>query len=314
MSVYTRVSLNELTPLVRHLGLGKIKRLDGISDGVVNTNYRVMTDSGSYVLTLVENPEESDALSYVAGLLIHLTQKGIPCPQPLTNAQGCGYFSIKNRPALLATFLPGISPEEPTRSHCLAVGKMLARIHLAGADYPHRRPNPMGLEKWSRLLDKISPKLAVEEPEIQALLQQTYKRMNQHYPRSDLPSGLCHGDLFPDNSFFMEETISGVIDFFFACNETYLLDLAITLNAWCFNRNGDPIPIHWQTLLDGYQSVRPLTSLENQNLTLAAQGAALRFSLTRFHDRYFPRPGLNVTQKDPKLFVKRLIHLLSSPS
>lgn len=292
--------------MASRLGIGNIENLEGISDGVVNTNYRLTTSSRQYVLTLVEDPAEADALPFVAGLLSHLAQNNIPCPQPISDSAGTTHFSIKNRPALLATFLQGKSPKEPTAAQCQAIGKILATIHLASQNFTKTRPNPMGQKKWLELLAKIGPKLKKTAPKTLTMLLDESQWLQNNYHDLKLPTGICHADLFPDNSFFIGEKLTGIIDFFFACQERYIYDLAVARNAWCFNPNGHPIPTHWPQLLAGYTTIRPLLPLESQHLTTAARAAALRFTLSRLHDNFFPRPGETVTKKPPQPFITRL--------
>ncbi|MBF0193236.1 MAG: homoserine kinase [Magnetococcales bacterium] len=306
MSVYTHLNINELSTVVTRLKLDPIKSLEGISAGVVNTNYKLTTETQQYVLTLVEDPHEGDALPFIADLLTHLAKKGIPCPHPVTDQQGKAYFIIKDRPSLLAGFLTGSSPILQSSNHCFEIGKILAKIHLAGADFPQSRKNSMGPSRWLKLLNKIGPLLQKKDPTTLELLLNELKWLDNNYQNLELPSGLCHGDLFPDNSLFLEEKITGVIDFFFACHDLYIYDIAVIRNAWCFDVNGKSIPGYWKKLLSGYTEVRALTENEKKHLTTASRAAALRFSLTRLHDNYFPRSGETVTKKDPQPFIERL--------
>ncbi len=311
MSVYTQVGINDLTELAQRLKIGAIRKLSGITDGVVNTNYRLDAESGSYVLTLVENPAEADALPFVAGLLVHLAKKGIPCPQPITDHENRSHFVIKERPAMLASFLAGRSPQEPSPAQSRAIGAILAQIHLAGADYPLTRENPMGPERWQEILEKISPALTATEQNTFTLLQREYEWLKDNYLGVELPVGVCHADLFCDNSFFIADKLTGVIDFFYACNERYIYDLAVALNAWSFDQRGLPRQAQRRELLEGYQSVRPLSPMESRHLNSAARAAALRFSLSRLHDNLFPRPGETVTRKDPRPFLEQLKYFRS---
>ncbi|MBF0358530.1 MAG: homoserine kinase [Magnetococcales bacterium] len=306
MSVYTTLNKNELKPLADRLQLSQINSLDGISAGVVNTNYKVTTNSGQYVLTMVEDPDEADALPFIASLLTYLAKKGIPCPRPVTDEDGNNHFILKNRPTLIASFLTGSSPSQPLAGHCYEIGKMLANIHLAGGDYKPNRTNPMGRIKWATLLEKTGPILKKTAPETLELLLDEAEWLEDNYHGLELPAGLCHGDLFPDNSLFTDGRLTGVIDFFFACNELYIYDLAVARNAWCFDDTGESVPGNWQKLCEGYEKIRPLSTAEKQQLTAAARAAALRFSLSRLFDNHFPRSGETVTKKDPQLFIKRL--------
>jgi len=207
---------------------------------------------------------------------------------------------------MLASFLTGRSPQNRSQAQCYEIGKILGTIHIAGANYSHSRENPMGENMWAKLLNKISPTLQKSAPQTLELLADESQWLVDNYHRAELPWGICHADLFPDNSFFVGDRLTGVIDFFFACKERYIYDLAVARNAWCFNKNGDPINDNWQKLLAGYEAVRPLSKQESDYLTAAARAAALRFSLSRLHDNFFPRPGETVTTKDPQPFLKQL--------
>ncbi|MBF0382710.1 MAG: homoserine kinase [Magnetococcales bacterium] len=306
MSVYTPLNINDLGAIVTRLKLDHVKSLEGISAGVVNTNYKLTTDSQKYVLTLVEDPQEADALPFIAGLLTHLAKKGIPCPHPVADKTDKAYFTLKERPSLLAGFLTGESPAEPDAAHCYEIGKILATIHLAGADFPQTRKNPMGFERWKQLLNKISPLLLKKNPDTMDMMLNELEWLQKNFKNLSLPSGICHCDLFPDNSLFVDEKLKGVIDFFFAASELYIYDLAVARNAWCFNPEGKVVSGYWNKLLKGYEEIRPLSKKEKNHLTTAARAAALRFSLTRLHDNFFPRSGETVTRKDPQPFLQRL--------
>lgn len=306
MSVYTPVTIQDLEPYTRLRGLGQIVNLRGITAGVDNTNYQVTTEKGQYVLTLVEDKHQGEALPYVAQVLKHLAGLGIPCPLPAEDSNGDPLFHLLDHPAILVAFLPGTSPLAPTPRQCQTIGEWLGRIHLAAAHFPHQRKNPRGEQKWIEIIKKITPSLAHTQPEWLALVQSELHWLKKNFLAASLQHGLCHADLFPDNTLFQENQTTGIIDFFFACDERFIYDLAICLCAWCFPGQKTPNRQLWNELLSGYQTVRPLDAAEMSFLGAALRAAALRFALTRLHDQIFPRSGQQVTRKDPEEFIAKL--------
>ncbi|MBF0369273.1 MAG: homoserine kinase [Magnetococcales bacterium] len=306
MSVYTRVTPEDLTHWLPRFDIGQLHRLEGISDGVVNTNYRLLTDQGKYILTLVEDPREARGLPYSTFLLSHLAKRHIPCPLPVADRKGIVLQQLKERPTLIVTLLPGRSPQTPTPRQCHTLGEMLAKLHQAGRDFPKQRPNPMGDGMLTRIFAQLQPLLEKQDPATAALLQEEMVAMTKEFAAKSLPMGVCHADLFPDNTLFEGDRLTGVIDFHYSCQERWVLDLAITLNAWCLNDQGEPDQHRLGALWEGYRTLRPLEPQEMAALNLALRAAALRFSLTRLKDQLFPRQGDQVTRKPPKAFLNRL--------
>ncbi|MBF0154044.1 MAG: homoserine kinase [Magnetococcales bacterium] len=307
MSVYTSLSMADIQPLLQDYAIGQPLRLEGISAGVDNSNFYLTTDQGRFVLTLVEDPDQAAAVDHLLRLTTYLADRCIPAPRPIADRHGQTHHALRGRPVLLVTHLPGIHLEAPTPDHCARVGALLGRIHLAGEGFPDPRPNPMGPVAWHALFKRMQPLLERDEPTMARLIANELATLDNGFFRSALPSGVCHGDLFPDNVLFVEQGPVGVIDFHYACRERWLYDLAIALVAWGFDPAGRFLPDHFQAMVTGYHAVRALTmqeiSLENE----ALRAASLRFLLTRLRDRLFPRSGAQTTRKSPDPFLKRLL-------
>lgn len=306
MSVYTTITLPDLPPLLDQYELGAATRLDGIAEGVVNTNYRLETEQGRYILTLIENPDHARELPYILSLMAHLSRRGIPAPLPVAGQDGQLSRCFMERDALIVTLLPGKSPDHPTPEQCHQAGMWLARIHREGAAFPRWRANPVGVPAWNRILRRVAVPLAKEDPKVLKLLRQTLEQLQKGFLVHPHPSGACHADLFPDNALFEGDRLTGVIDFHYACSERWVYDLAVTLDAWCHDPDGELMDEAWSALLEGYQEIRPLEEGERNALPEALRASSLRFALTRLEATLFPRAGENVTRKPPAPFLRRL--------
>jgi homoserine kinase type II len=305
MAVYTEVTDDDLARLIQAYGLGELMSYKGIAEGVENTNYVVHTTSGTFILTLYERRVDTADLPFFLGLLEHLNQRGLSCPLPVRNGEGEVLSRISGRTAALVTFLEGVWPRKPQPAHCAAVGRALAELHLAGKDYTLTRPNALGLEGWHRLAGRIAPRADEVSRGLGTLIAYELAFLDRAWPKN-LPSGVIHADLFPDNVFFRGEKLSGLIDFYFACNDDWAYDLAICLNAWCFETDFSFNATKARALLAGYQSLRPLTAAEYEAFPTLARGAALRFLLTRSHDWLHQDPNALVKPHDPYAYVRRL--------
>ncbi len=297
MSVFTPVTPEQLSPWLAGFGVGALRGLHGIAEGIENTNYRVETDSGRYVLTLFERLP-AEALPFYLELMLHLAQSGFPCPRPLGNEQGRTLDRLQGKPAALVTFLPGAPVTAPSVEHCAAVGKIVADLHLAGTRFGRRLPNPRGPRWWREAADAALPTLSVEDA---ALLREEL-RFQSLYRFPDLPRGIVHADLFRDNVLWDQGKISGVIDFYFACTDVLLYDLAIVANDWCIAGDGSLDEARTCALLEGYHVNRPLSAIERGAWPVLLRAAALRFWLSRLADYHSPRPGELTYTKDPRHF------------
>lgn len=304
MAVYTDVSEDELAKFLAGYDLGEMMSFKGIAEGVENTNYLLHAKSGYFILTLYEKRVARKDLPFFVGLMEHLAARGINCPQPVKNRSGQALGEIVGRPATLVTFLEGLWIRRPNVAHCAALGRALAELHKAGSDFSLRRENALGHASWKALArsvshaDKIAPGLAKLIAEEAAYLETSWPK--------DLPEGVIHADLFPDNVFFLGDKLSGLIDFYFACNDLLAYDIAVALNAWCFEIDGSFNVTKGRALLSGYNAARALDPKEVAALPLLARGAALRFLLTRTIDWLNVPPGALVRPKDPLEYQKKL--------
>lgn len=305
MAVYTEVSAEQLTRFLTGYDIGALLSCKGIAEGVENSNFVLHTESGFFILTLYEKRVEAQDLPFFLGLMDHLAARGITCPQPVRNRAGTALGTLAGRPAALVTFLDGVWLKAPDVSHCGSVGTALAALHQAGADFPMRRPNALSLSAWPRLFaaaggraDEVSPGLAETTRSELAFVAESWPRT--------LPQGVIHADLFPDNVFFLNDRLSGLIDFYFACTDWLAYDLAVCLNAWCFDAEGRFDRAKGAAMIAGYQGERPLEPAEVEALPILARGAALRFMLTRLVDWLNVPPGALVRPKDPVEYLRKL--------
>ena len=305
MAVYTEVAEDELAAFLGLYDLGRILSLKGIAEGVENSNFLLHMEAGFFILTLYEKRVAETDLPFFLGLMEHLSARGLTCPQPVKNRAGVVLGQLAGRPAALVTFLDGLWMRRPDVRHCAATGEALAKLHKAGADFKIRRQNALSIDGWQKLFrtaearaDEVLQGLPVAIAEELAFLQ-------GHWP-TDLPAGVIHADLFPDNVFFLNDKLSGLIDFYFACNDAFAYDLAICLNAWCFEPDHSFNITKGMAMINGYEHVRKLNAREVEMLPVLARGAALRFMLTRLVDWLNVPAGALVKPKDPVEYVKKL--------
>ncbi|MBT6093471.1 MAG: homoserine kinase [Rhodospirillaceae bacterium] len=298
MAVYTDVSDEDLRPFVAEYDIGEVMACKGIAEGVENSNFMLTTETGPYILTLYEKRVKSGDLPFFLGLMEHLAARGLPCPLPVHGRDGEALRRLCDRPAAVVTFLPGMWPKRPTADHCSELGSSLAALHLAGADFSMDRSNDLSVESWRPLLEQSGSRADEVRPGLADELSAELRVMESDWPGA-LPVGVIHADLFPDNVFFRHGRVSGVIDFYFACTDAFAYDLAICLNAWCFEPDLSFNVTKARRLLIGYQKVRALSAKELKTLPLLARGAAMRFLLTRLFDWLNTPADALVTRKDP---------------
>jgi len=305
MAVYTEVSDEELASFIAGYGLGELLSFKGIAEGVENTNYIVHTSKGPFILTLYEKRVEVADLPFYLGLMEHLAAHGVSCPTPVHNAQGANLSRLAGRPAALVTFLEGFWVRRPTAEHCAAVGRAMAKMHLGGEGFALRRANALGLDGWSPLYQRFAPRAHEIAPDLAPLIERELAFLEGAWPRG-LPEGIIHADLFPDNVFFLGDHLSGLIDFYFACNDALAYDIAVCLNAWCFEKDMSFNITKGRAFLRGYEEVRKLQPNERQAMPILARGAALRFLLTRAYDWLNTPKDALVSPKNPIEYVRRL--------
>ena len=305
MAVYTEVPDDALATFVESYGLGEVIAFKGIAEGVENSNFYLATDQGQYILTLYEKRVAVDDLPFFVGLVEHLAGHGLQCPVPVRDNEERAIRELCGRPAAIFTFLDGISVRRPKTKHCEQVGRTLGQLHLASDGYELVRPNALGLLGWAPLFAHFETEADGISPGLEQLIAGELDYLKAAWP-TDLPSGVIHADLFPDNIFFRRDEVSGVIDFYFACNDAFGYDLAICLNAWCFEADHSFNITKGRALFRGYESVRRLSDAERAAMPLLARGAALRFLLTRSYDWINTSSTALVKPKDPLEYARRL--------
>ena len=305
MAVYTDVSAEDLAAFLSSYDIGELLSYKGIAEGVENSNFLVHTSRGYFILTLYEKRVAPQDLPFFLGLMEHLAARGLTCPQPVKNRAGGMLGTLAGRPAAVVTFLDGMWIRRPSAAHCAAVGEALARLHLAGADFPLRRINALSVDGWRPLYAAAADRADGVQPGLAAAIATELAHLEARWPE-DLPHGVIHADLFPDNVFFLGERLSGLIDFYFACTDTLAYDVAICLNCWCFEADHSYNVTKGRALLNGYLKVRPLSAAELAAMPLLARGAALRFLLTRLVDWLNVPPGALVRPKDPLEYFRKL--------
>ena len=305
MAVYTDVSDDELKAFVAAYGLGDVLSFKGIAEGVENSNFFLQTSRSRFILTLYERRVREADLPFFLGLMEHLAERGLTCPLPVHDRQGRALGRLAGRPAVIVTFLEGLAVRKPTAAHCRAVGEALSRLHAAGRDFALKRPNALSLESWEPLFAKAGPDADDVSPGLFGRIRAELGFLAGHWP-SGLPTGVIHADLFTDNVFFVGPDLSGLIDFYFACDDFLAYDLAICLNAWCFEPDGSFNATKGTAMVAGYESVRRLDRAEADALPILARGSALRFMLTRLVDWLNVPPGALVRPKDPLEYDRKL--------
>lgn len=320
MAVYTQLGAEQLAALIGHFGVGELVSAKGIAEGVSNSNWLIETTGTNgtgarFILTMYEYRIELEDLPFFLSLLDHLAAKGCPVPRTIHDLSGALYRMIADpgspaKPAkamALIEFLPGVSLGDPSPAQAFAVGRSLAQMHLAAADFPAARANGMGLAEWQRLADACGADgLAAIDPGLAGIVADELAQLASQWPQ-DLPRGVIHADLFPDNVLMLGEQVTGLIDFYFACTDLIAYDVAVTHAAWCFDGAGNLFNAAVSNaLLEGYNSIRPLSPAECAALPVLARGAAMRFGLSRAFDWINTPPGALVIRKDPMAFVRRL--------
>lgn len=305
MAVYTKVPESDVASFLLAYDIGEIAELIGIKQGVENSNYVLRTTQKQFILTLYEKRTREEDLPFFLGFMQHLAKKGVPCPLPILTKTGESLGRLAERPAAITSFLNGKSATRISPNECAELGRALAAMHNAGADFTMERPNALSLSGWAGLVEACAPRADSVQAGLAHLLQQELAYLQENWP-DGLPRGVIHADLFPDNVFFDGPQLCGLIDFYFACSDLLVYDLAICLNAWCFENNVAFNITKARALIKGYESVRPLSEEEMVALPLLARGSALRFLLTRLYDWLNQVPGALVKAKDPMEYYVRL--------
>ena len=308
MAVYTEVPDDALRGFLADYNIGRLVACKGIAEGVENSNFLVRTTAGDFILTLYEKRVDVVELPYFLGLMEHLSDRGVVCPRPVPGRDGKSLRRLCGRAAAVTTFLPGVWPRHIQVQHCIEVGTALAVLHRAGQGFSQRRLNALGPAGWPSLLarSRAHPAAATLRRGVIAELERALEAVLASWPAAPLPQGHIHADLFPDNVFFLEGRLSGLIDFYFAATDLLAYDIAICINAWCFHDDGQLDRVRAAALLQAYDRVRSVTAGERSALPVLCAGAALRFALTRLYDWLATPTGALVTRKDPMDYVERL--------
>jgi homoserine kinase type II len=305
MAVYTEVTDGDLAAFLEQYDIGEAVSCKGIAEGVENSNYLLQTERGTFILTLYEKRVARDDLPFFLGLMDHLALRGIPCPTPIHGRDGAALRDLCGRPAAIVSFLEGMWPRRTTPEHCRALGIAVAGLHLAGEGFGMKRANDLSLAGWRTLFEQTRARADAVRPGLAGLIEAELDFLESRWPRG-LPSGIIHADLFPDNVFFRHDELSGLIDFYFACNDFLAYDLAVCLNAWCFEADASFNVTKARNMLASYRSVRPMGDDELEALPCLARGSALRFLLTRLFDWLNHREGAYVRPKDPLEYLAKL--------
>lgn len=305
MAVYTDISEVELAEFLRDYDIGELLSYKGIAEGVENSNFLVHASTGAYILTLYEKRVNPDDLPFFLELMQHLSDKGIRCPLPVRQRSGAAIGELAGRPAALVTFLEGMWMRRPTVDHCREVGAVLAAMHMAGEDFPLRRHNALTVDGWRPLWNRAAARADEIETGLAEEVETDLGLLEKKWP-TDLPVGVIHADLFPDNVFFLGKRLSGLIDFYFACTDILAYDVATCLNAWCFEKDNSFNLTKGMAMLNAYMAVRPLSPREVEMLPLLAHGSALRFMLTRAYDWLNTPEGSLVVKKDPLEYLRKM--------
>jgi homoserine kinase type II len=304
MAVYTEVSFEDLERLLEQYDIGQPLSFKGIAEGIENSNFYLQTDRGAFILTLYEKRVAAEDLPFFIGLMEHLANRGIHCPLPVKTRDGKALVTVNRRSAAIVTFLTGIALRRPDATHCAAAARALADLHKAQDGFAMVRRNALGPSGWRPLAEAIHGADSIEDSLTQ-LINGSLEELVAAWP-ANLPGGVIHADFFPDNVLFVGNEVGGVIDFYFACNDAFVYDLAIMLNSWCFELDGSFNITKGQALINAYRQQRPLSEAEIAALPVLMRGAALRFLLTRTYDWLNPDPNAMVRPKDPREYSKKL--------
>jgi len=305
MAVYTKLEHKEVDRFLEQYNINNFKDFKEITEGVENTNYLIKTLGQDYILTIYEKRVDENDLPFFIKLLSILSENNFPCPKPIPNKNNEKINKIKNKNAALVTFLNGLSKTRITTEDCFEIGKITAQLHEITKKFNIYRKNNLSIESWQSIFDKIiKQKIDLDE----SIIKKTKNYLNflkDKWPK-ELPQGIIHADLFPDNIFFTNNKVSGIIDFYFACNDFFAYEIAICLNSICFDNNSTFNMTKAKNLIDGYSSTRGLSEDEKKYLPILSMGAAMRFFLTRLYDFYHTDNKANVKIKDPFEYLKKI--------
>ena len=313
MAIYTKVDTHEAKSILKNFSLGELKKIQGIKKGIENTNYLLITTTGKFILTLFEKRVKTKELPFFMNLMLSLNDRKILCPKPIKNKNKKTLFQIKNRQAAICSFVYGKEKTNHTLSECQLIGKNIAKLHMVGKKIKLRRVNNLSIKSWIALNQSIKTKANKKIPNIYGFINTLLLDLKKKWP-SQLPTGIIHGDLFPDNIFFNKTKFAGFIDFYFSCSDFLIYDIAICINAMCFDKKIKFNKLKANALLKGYSSQRKISKKEFTALPQLLLGASIRFFLTRLHDSINRQKGAVVKVKNPKEFLKRIQFYINTNS
>ena len=305
MAIYTKVDTHEAKSILKNYNLGELKKIQGIKKGIENTNYLLITTTGKFILTLFEKRVKTKELPFFMNLMLSLNDRKILCPKPIKNKNKKTLFQIKNRQAAICSFVYGKEKTNHTLSECRSIGKNIAKLHMVGRKIKLHRANNLSIKSWIALNQSIKTKANKKIPNIYSFINTLLLDLQKKWP-SQLPTGIIHGDLFPDNIFFNKKKFAGFIDFYFSCSDFLIYDIAICINAMCFDKKIKFNKLKANALLKGYSSQRKISKKEFTALPQLLLGASIRFFLTRLHDSINRQKGAVVKVKNPNEFLKRI--------
>ena len=312
MAVYTDLTDDELAALLAAFDLGAPLAFKGIAEGVENSNFLLETEAGRFILTVYEKRVREEDLPFFLGLMGWLAERGYPSATPMADRQGRLIQRVRGKPCAIVSFLPGLSVRRPSVAHCRVAGEGLARLHLAAKGYGGIRANDLGQAAWAPMFAPLAKDADALKPGLSAVIAADLASLATAWPK-DLPAGVIHADYFPDNVFFRDGRFAGAIDFYFACEDALAYDVAIALNAWCFEPDGSFNVTAARAMVAGYEAHRPLSPAEREALPVLAHGAAMRFFLTRLYDWRATPTGALVRPKDPLEYERKLAVHRSAP-
>jgi len=305
MAVYTHLTVEKASAFLTNFEIGNLVSIEGITNGIENTNFLIETDINKFILTIYEKRVCEKDLPFFLNLMEYLSEKGINCPLPVHNRKGNLITQLENKPAAIISFLNGKSVVKTTQKHCGLLGKELAKMHVALKDFPLKRNNSMSLFSWQTIFSQIKDRLYEITPNLSNIIEKELEFLKKNW-EFNIPRGIIHADLFPDNALFLGDKI-GIIDFYNSCNDYFAYDIAICLNAWCFESDVSFNLTKSRAFLDGYNSVRKLTNNEKENLNILARGATMRFLLSRCYDFFNPVPNSIAVPKNPSEYYHKLM-------
>jgi len=298
MAVYSPINKEELSSFLTQYNIGTLQQFKGILEGIENTNYKIKTSQNFFILTIFEKRVNTQDLPFFIDLQNHLAKKEFKCPKPVPNREGQYINTINNKPCVIVSFLDGNKVDHVTINHCKQVGGVLSSLHKLAEDFDGTRANGLHQAQWRNLFQKCKKVPNHQYKEIIQPIEEELDFLDQQWP-SDLPKGIIHADVFHDNVFFKNNVFSGLIDFYFSCNDFFAYEIALTINAWCFNNNGQFDFDKFQSLIDGYQIHRVLNGVEKNSMSILLRGATMRILLTRLHDQLYHPEGAFVIPKNP---------------